>query len=377
MSKTESIDWQRSRRLSIFLVAIFACIVFLFFLYKSLLVSLLFGLFFAYLLSGLTDLLEKKLKLSRTVVVLGIILFFISFFAIIVASLVPIIYQEGIAIVKLLPEAMDYILNKIDPLKEVLAKSGFVKVETINSAFAEFNVVLQVGDQAKAAFQQLWSTTPKLLGGALNLFLVPVILFFLLRDLPKIRKGLRKLIPSDLISPIYYFQSRIDWTLKSVLKGQVMVAATLSILYMIGLSIVGLEFGIAIGAISGVCRIIPYLDVVVGLTMSLVVIVTKTSGFTQLIGVFIVFIVVQSIDGMYITPRIIGQKAGLHPGVVIGSIIAFADWFGFWGVLIAAPVVAIVMVVIEMLIPYYLASPLYFDRRVGLVANTGESSEES
>ena len=137
------------------------------------------------------------------------------------------------------------------------------------------------------------------------------------------------------------------------------VAAILAVLYVVGLSFIGLPQAVAIGVVAGICRMIPYLDVVVGGGLSLIVLLADFQGATQLLSVAIVFLVVQAIDGLLITPRVVGERVGLHPMVVITSVLAFANWFGFWGVLVALPVVAIVKALLVTARPFYLASQLY------------------
>ena len=138
-----------------------------------------------------------------------------------------------------------------------------------------------------------------------------------------------------------------------------MVAGILAVLYILGFSIIGLQGAFAIGLIAGACRIINYLDVIVGGTLSLMVILSDFQGIGQLLAVAGVFLVVQSVDGMFITPRVIGDRVGLHPVLVIVSILSFGDLFGFWGVLLAIPVLAVAKVLWFSTKPFYLASRPY------------------
>ena len=358
------IDWKRSRRFlyfaMIFLGVIFVIGVF----YQSLLVSLSFSMFFTYLLSPFVDWCEKRYPGHRPLIVSGIILSFLTIVGLVGGFLIPVLYRQLLEIVKLLPKAIEFVFLKIEPMKMMIKETGLVEVNTIESLFSQLAVAGQIGDQASNFIQKLWDTTPSLLGGVLNFALVPLLLFFLLNDLPKIRKHLQTLIPVDLRDMVFFCRMRVDQTLKSVLKGQVMVAGVLGILYMLGFSIIQLESGLAIGALAGICRIVPYLDVIVGIALSVVVIITQNLGLGAVVGVAFIFLVVQSLDGMFITPQIVGERAGLHPGVVIGSVIAFGDWFGFFGVLIAVPCVAIFVVMLQILLPYYQSSPAFLGSKI-------------
>ncbi|MBF0440741.1 MAG: AI-2E family transporter [Oligoflexales bacterium] len=356
---SRKVDWNKSKRISLLSIAILMFILISGYVYQSIMVSILFSIFLTYLLLPFTDWLEKKFRGRRALAVLAVVFGLISLLSILVASLLPVIYQEFLGILKLMPIAFDSFINRIEPFKEWLVKSGLIRLETINATIDEFYVMDQVTNQAKGALEKLWQTTPTLLGGALNLVLVPVQLFFLLKDYRRFKEFISELIPEDLQDSMSFFISKVDKTLKSVLKGQLIIAMTLGGLYMVGLSSVNLKSGLAVGAFSGVCRLVPYLDVILGLSLSLAIVVTEGAGFAQFMAVCMVFVIVQILDGMIITPRVIGERARIHPGIVILSIIAFGDWFGFFGVLIAIPLVSIIMVFLEILIPLYLSSSLY------------------
>lgn len=328
-------------------------------LYRALLLSLSLSLFLSYLLAPLVDWVTERHPTRRHWVVALLILALLSLVAVLLASLLPEIYAQFIGILKLLPKALEFLIERFEPLKRMIVANGFMGLEEVDRAVAQFNPVRQVTGQIQGAMETLWSSTPLLLSSVVNFGLVPVLMFFILNDLPKLQASLKDLTPPDLRASVHHIIDRIDQTLRSVLKGQLMVALTLAVLYMAGLSAIQLKSGLAIGAIAGLCRVVPYLDVMVGISLSLIVIITQTSGFGQLIGVLIVFLVVQVVDGMIITPRIIGERAGLHPGVVIGSVIAFGDWFGFVGILIAVPVVAILKVLAQISFPYYRLTAFY------------------
>ena len=125
----------------------------------------------------------------------------------------------------------------------------------------------------------------------------------------------------------------------------------------------GFPFAISIAIVAGICRVVPYLDVVVGGLLSLIVILSNFENYGQVIGIVAVFGVVQAADGMFITPRIIGERVGIHPIVVILSVLALGDWFGFWGVLLAIPAVAVGKILAGALLPYYKRSHVYLGRQ--------------
>jgi predicted PurR-regulated permease PerM len=189
--------------------------------------------------------------------------------------------------------------------------------------------------------------------------MTPLFTFFFVKDQKRIVSFLIELTPVDLRYPVAALLKRISRTLHSVINGQILVAAILAVFYVIGFSLAGVHAGFAIGLVAGLCRLIPYLDIVVGGALCLIVMLANWQGFGQLFFVIGVFGVVQTLDGMLITPRIIGERLGVHPLVVIITVIGFADFWGFWGVLLAIPTIAVLKVVFLVLRPYYENSRAY------------------
>ena len=353
------IDWARVRRLFLFSLIGLGAILALLVIYRALLLSLIFSLILAYLLMPAQEWVSTQMAGRRGLSAIGLIAGLLLIIVTLVASIMPMIYHQLLEIIKRLPAAMQYLTAMGEPVKRFLVDADLVQPGTIESAVEDFNVLTQVGGQVKGIMEKMWASTPTLLGGVLTSALIPLLLFFILKDFPKLKKIVTAIIPYDLIDSFHHFEERANRKLRSVLKGQLIVAMILAVLYMIGLGIIGLEFGVAIGAAAGICRIVPYLDVLVGLSLSFVVILTKFTSIGQVIGVCLIFLVVQILDGTLITPKVVGGRAGLHPGVVIVSVIALGDWFGFVGVLMAVPIVALLNTLLESLTPIYLGSPFY------------------
>jgi predicted PurR-regulated permease PerM len=138
-----------------------------------------------------------------------------------------------------------------------------------------------------------------------------------------------------------------------VVRGHIKVALALSCLYSIGFSAIGLSAGVAIGITAGICRIIPYLDVVVGVTLGLTYIFTQQLPIAKVFYLVGVIGTVQLLDGAIITPKLIGERVGLHPLVVILTVIAASSQFGFWGVILAIPGAAVFKALYKLVLPVY------------------------
>lgn len=347
----------------LFWVLIFLSLILVLLFYRSLLISLTLGLFFAYILAPLVNLAEAKIFKSRKWATLFVVVIVFGLLGTIIGSLIPFIYDEGLGLIKLIPQAVEGILTKIEPLKTLIVNKGLVRQSTLDRFLENMDVIDQLMLQVKTTANKVWNSTPKVLGGVVNFFLIPFITFFILKELNVIKSELRGFVPLSLQRDFSHYVQKVDSSLRSVIKGQVIVALCLALLYMMGFGIVGIKFGIGIGAIAGCFRVIPYLDVVVGIILSLIVIVSQGYGIGVTVSVGLVFLIVQIIDGMYITPRVIGERAGLHPGLVVLTLFAFADWFGFFGVIIAVPTVAILVVTVGFLKSFYRKSEFYLNAR--------------
>ncbi len=359
VSKEKIFDWRRTRRFAK-LCVVFTLVAFLFAaVYKSLLAPLLVSMFLCYLLLPLVKRLETY-KIPRLVSIFTIMALLSGIIAIVSFKVAPLVYFQALALFKLIPESFAAVSNKwIPAVERLVVEWGLMKAGAAHSFFEGLKIMSRIEAHFERGLGGIVNTGISLAGGMINLGLIPFFLFFFLKDYQAITDGLWSLVPKDLIPPTRSVTHRINLTLRSVLKGQATVAGILMVLYVIGLSIVGIQSAVIIGLVAGLCRIIPYLDVLVGAVLSTIVILSDFGGFGQVFGVIIVFLVVQALDGAVITPQIVGDRVGLHPMAIIISVIAFGNWFGFWGVLLAVPIVAIAKSLFVAAKPYYMASATY------------------
>jgi predicted PurR-regulated permease PerM len=258
------------------------------------------------------------------------------------------------------PDALRLVEQEWLPqFREWVVALGVVNHQNFDMAVGRFNAAEELTDHLKSAISTLWDSVPQVFSTLIHLILIPVLTFFFLKNFHKIRTFVLQIVPQDIKQPLKVLVLNTHITLHSIVKGQATVAGVLAILYVIGFSVIGLPSAFSIGLIAGICRFIPYLDVLVGGILAFIVILSDFSGWYQILSVIVVFVIVQSVDGLLITPRIVGERAGLHPLVVILSILTFAEIWGFWGVVIAIPTVALVRVIWQLVLPYYFASRLY------------------
>ncbi len=181
----------------------------------------------------------------------------------------------------------------------------------------------------------------------LSLFLVPILTFYLLRDWDAILTHLAALIPSGQRTTIVGLAKDVDDMLGAFLRGQLLVMMALSIIYSIGLGLIGLEFAIAIGVVSGLVSFVPYLGLIFGIGLASLTVALEPEPLLKLIGVVATFSIAQVIEGSVLTPKLVGDRIGLHPVLIIFAIAAGGQLFGFFGILLALPVAAVLSVLVR------------------------------
>ena len=195
----------------------------------------------------------------------------------------------------------------------------------------------------------------------LNLLLLPIFTFYLLRDWDILVGKFREILPHSYRAMIQENLAEVDIRLNAFVRGQIKVCIYLAILYTIGLLIVGIDLAIPIGILSGLLFIVPYLGTAFGIISSLLLALIDFGFSWQAIGVIVVFIVVQLIEGYYLTPKIIGESVGLSPLVVMIALLVGASLMGIWGMFLAIPITAILSVIGTDWLKRYKESHFYLD----------------
>ena len=192
-----------------------------------------------------------------------------------------------------------------------------------------------------------------------NVFLVPMVLFYLLMDWNSLRQRLASLIPPRLRERTHGFIDECDSVLGQYLRGQLSVMVVLAVYYSVGLTLFGFDLAVPVGVFTGLAVFIPYVGFGLGLTLALISGVLQFSGWHGVVGVAVVFGIGQLLESFLLTPRLVGERIGMSPLTVIFALLAFGHLFGFVGVLIALPVSAVLVVAVRRLREMYLASELF------------------
>jgi predicted PurR-regulated permease PerM len=194
---------------------------------------------------------------------------------------------------------------------------------------------------------------------AANLLLAPVAMFYLLRDWNDLRQRLARFVPRPWHEKVLKLAGEVDKVLAEFLRGQVSVMALLSIYYSIALWLADINFALPLGLITGLLVFIPYLGYATGLTLALLVALLQLQGWAPIVGVLVVYGAGQILESFMLTPFLMGKRIGLHPLAVIFALLAFGQLFGFFGVLLALPVSAILLVGLRHVRGMYVTSQFY------------------
>lgn len=292
--------------------------------------------------------------LSAVLVELLFVLALVSLFFLVV----PILAQE----VPLMRQQLPVLFDRADAtIRPWLAEFGIHVALDVGSLKAQVLGALQGNYEAYAA--RLLASLK--VGGSFvftllfNAVLIPVALFYLLLDWNRFVHRALELVPPHLRPAVDSFTHEADQVLGQYLRGQSLVMLTMATFYSIGLALFGLDLALPIGIFTGLAMFVPYLGFGIGLVLALIAGLLQFASAKALVMVAVVYGLGQVVEGFYFTPRLVGQRIGLHPLAVIFALLAFAQVFGFLGVLVALPASAVLLVAIRRVRAGYMGSQLY------------------
>lgn len=338
----------------------FLTIVFFYaiFVLRDVLLPFVAGFILAYFLDPLTEKIEKKVH-SRTTAV-GLVFGFAGFvFFISMLIIVPLLEKQIVLFAQNVPDYVSQIKTQISPLLERFQDKFPEHLESIRESLA---------DKTSNLFNFLGKTLKRLLSGSvalLNVFslliITPVVALYLLLDWRNLNSEILSLIPRSKEWTVRELLVQINSIVAGFIRGQACVCLILGIFYAVTLTFIGLDLGLLIGLFIGCICFIPYLGSTLGLLISVTMVFIQYHSWQRTLVVLIVFFLGQAIEGNYLTPKLIGDKIGLHPVWIIFALMTGASLFGFLGVLLAVPVAAVIGVLVRFAVRQYKESPLYLD----------------
>ena len=317
----------------------------------------------AYCLDPIADRLERY-GMGRTVAVILITIIAVFFFVLLILLVIPVLVAQAGQLANTAPdlfrslqawltERFPGVMEEGSPVRQQLLAIG----DTISSKGGE-------------VLNRVFSSALGVLNIAILFIIVPVVAFYLLLDWDKMVARLDELLPRDHAPIIRKLASDIDQTLASFIRGQGLVCLILGTYYAVTLMLLGLNFGLVIGATAGLVTFIPYVGAVIGGVLAVGLALFQFWGeWWWIVAVAVVFQFGQFVEGNILTPKLVGGSVGLHPVWLLLALSLFGAMFGFVGLLVAVPVSAMLGVLTRFAIEQYKASLLY-------LGHDGQSAED-
>ena len=328
------------------------------YLLAPVLTPFLFSALLAYLGDPLIDRLEAR-KISRswavTLVFGGIILGLL----LLMLLLIPLSAHQFRGLMQRFPTYLDWLQTSVLPwMHNTLgADPELFNLASLRSHLLTY--AQDIGDLAGGLFNSLQKSSTVVFSWIADLVLVPVVTFYLLRDWDLLVARVRDLLPRRIEPTISKLARESDEVIGAFLRGQFIVMAALGVLYSIGLAIIGLDSSLLIGLIAGLVSFVPYLGLIIGVLIASVVAILQFHSLVSVIPVLFVFGIGQLISDLALTPALVGDRIGLHPVAVLFAVLAGGHLFGFFGILLALPVAAVIAVLLRHAHDEYLQSQFY------------------
>ena len=329
----------------------------LLYLLREILMPFVAGMAVAYLLDPFADRLEKW-GLSRTMatVVITVLLMVVALGALFL--LLPVLYHQILDLMSRAPAIIgtvrDSILSLSETLFETLAPDQTERASEALAGFAD-NIV----GWALGFGEGLWRSGLALVNLIAMLFITPIVTFYLLRDWDRLVLRIHELLPRKHAEVIAEQLDKINETLAGFVRGQGLVCLTLALFYAIGLTIAGLDFGLIIGLLAGALSFIPYVGAITGFVVGVILAALQFDDLIRIGAVALVFAIGQVLEGNFLSPKLVGERVGLHPVWVIFGAFAGGALFGLVGILLAVPATAVIGVLARFAIERYEDSTLY------------------
>jgi predicted PurR-regulated permease PerM len=305
----------------------------------------------AYIGDPLADRLQR-LKLPRTLAVVAVFLLTFLLLALLVLLVGPLIRTQVANLFDALPDIARQFEDVWLP-----GIAGFLNIDSgedigIGPFLARYSDM--AGSWGTKVLVSVTRSGGAVAAAVLSLFLVPILTFYLLRDWDTILQHLAALLPSAQRDTIVGLARETDDVLGGFLRGQLLVMVALAVIYSIGLQLVGVQFAVAIGVVSGLVSFVPYLGFIFGIVLAGLTVALEPEPLWQLVGVVATFSIAQALEGSLLTPKLVGDRIGLHPVLIIFAVAAGGQLFGFFGILLALPAAAVLSVLVRFAFHRYL-----------------------
>ena len=313
---------------------------------QSVLLAIGLALLQAYLLSPIVDRLERR-GVPRSLTTVGVLALGFGLLAALVLGLLPLLQQQVVELVERLPGMLERVQTQWLPWIE--ARLGVRLPGTSQELLQEIvdrTRSLEATGPLREALGEAFRNTASFALSLLQLALVPVLSFYAIRDAPELRRGLAALIPEEIRPRVLVAGDKVNQVVAAYLRGQLTVALILGCLYGLAWGVIGVPSGVFVGFTAGLLAVIPYVGPAIGLTGALALVGLEFGIDAHLLWVLGSFALIQGVEGTLITPRIVGDRLGLHPVAVILGLVAGGQLLGLVGMILALPALAALKVLV-------------------------------
>ncbi len=328
----------------------------LLYLLAPILTPFVIGALLAYLVNPLvTQLMRLRLPRLLSIIIIFSLLF--SLIILFVLLLVPLIQKQISNLIDMLPKIIAWGEDTVIPwISDQLGihepSMGSIKTTLVTN-------LAKTSNTAEKFFNTVMHSSFILVEWIINLILIPVVTFYLLLDWNKVMANIGYLLPRRIEPTVVKLMKECDTVLSAFFRGQLLVVLVLSLFYAVGLTWIGLRVGLILGFMVGLVSIVPYLGVIIGIIIASIAAYIQLNTLSSVLFILLLFIAGHIFEHLYLTPKFVGNRIGLHPVAVIFAILAGGQLFGFFGILLALPVAAVIMVWLRYLIEKYHQSSLY------------------
>lgn len=345
----------------IFILAGIALILWVLYLLKPVVLPFIGAFLVAYLFSPLVDKLHKIglprwLSISAVFIGIGVVITLAFWY------LVPLVWEQLMYAKNSIPSGIHWANYKFLPwLSDSFNLVPMeLDVDQISAAIMEYVQTNYSADSIQAMIAKLAQSGLNFIQIGGTVVLIPIIAFYFLLDWDRMLDSFRRLIPRRYEEQTLVIVKECHSVLGAFVKGQFLVMVLLGVVYAMGLQLIGLEVGLIIGMVAGLCSIIPYLGFAVGIIAAVIASLFQFGiDWMQLLLVGVVFMIGQAVEGYILQPFLLGDKIGLSPVAVVFAVLAGAQLGGILGMLIALPVAAVIVVLLRHAREFYENSPMY------------------
>lgn len=275
---------------------------------------------------------------STIILALAALLGLFTLIVTVLQSEIPLIREQ-------LPQWLTHLQNNLQPYIDKLA----LKIDLAQTReLIQTKISQQLSENANtlinSSLSALLASTQSILSGLLNFLLIIFVMFYLLTEWDHFLEKIQHIVPRKFIHSTNTIASDIDELLSQYLRGQLIVIIYLAIYYCVALSVLNITGALALGLFTGIAVFIPYIGFALGFILALLSAILQAESAVPIIGVLIIFGLGQLIESLFLTPKFVGERIGLHPVLVVFALILFGSWFGFFGILLALPLSAVLLV---------------------------------